>query len=171
LSDQPLLENESWAVVGEFPAYEVSSDGHIRREGRVLATNVNTNGYVMVQLWSNGKNRGRLVHRLVAAAFIGPRPPGHDVNHKDAVKTHNGKDNLEYLSRGDNNRHAYDHGLMPRGEQRSKKLTNSQVREMKQIYATAAGRRGIQKELAARFGVCRQSVAQIISGECWRHIA
>lgn len=47
------------------------------------------------------------VHRAVALAFI-PNPNNlSDVNHKDGNKANNKIENLEWLSRGDNHRHAY----------------------------------------------------------------
>lgn len=56
-----------------------------------------------------------------------------------------------------------------RGERVSTaKLTESQVREIRQTYAA---RLASQDELASRFDVSRRSIGFIISGKNWRHIA
>ena len=102
---------EGWAIVESHPAYEVSDQGHVRRGGRILKPQKVPGGYLAAQLWRGGRPSRRLIHRLVAAAFIGPCPPGREVNHKDGNKHHNAVANLEYLTRPDNMRHAYRTGL------------------------------------------------------------
>ena len=108
---------ESWKPVVGFEAlYSVSNIGRVRREMPAKGTRPgfilkpNSNGYYLrVRLSSNGDCRKYwLVHCLVAAAFIGPKPHRFDVNHKDGNKLNNVVENLEYLTRGDNMRHAYD---------------------------------------------------------------
>lgn len=42
------------------------------------------------------------IHTLVARAFIGPKPEGYVVNHKDNDGTNNNIDNLEYLTVAEN---------------------------------------------------------------------
>jgi hypothetical protein len=128
---QPL---ETWAIVEEWRAvvgfedlYEISDAGRVRRVGRaarkgngrgggarvgrVLTQHTRVAGYRSVQLWREGHYANRLVHCLVAEAFIGSRPTDHDVNHIDGIKGNNARSNLEYLTRAANNRHAYDTGL------------------------------------------------------------
>jgi len=52
-----------------------------------------------------------LVHRMVAITFI-PNPEElPQVNHKDGNKLNNEVNNLEWVSCGDNQRHAYNTGL------------------------------------------------------------
>lgn len=49
--------------------------------------------------WQVGtKGRAYPVHILVAYAFIGPRPEGYDVNHKDHNHDNNEIFNIEYLT-------------------------------------------------------------------------
>jgi hypothetical protein len=99
------------SVVGFEGLYEVSDQGQVRRAGRVLRDQHVPGGYRKVQLWKDGRPHNRLVHCLVAEAFLGPVPVGQEVNHRDGDKTHNAVSNLEYLTRSDNNRHAYRTGL------------------------------------------------------------
>lgn len=56
----------------------------------------------MVFLRKDGKNYGKLVHRLVAEAYI-PNPEGKEqVDHIDEIKTHNYVGNLQWATPGEN---------------------------------------------------------------------
>ena len=55
----------------------------------------------------------RLVHRLVAIAFIGLPDPGQQVNHIDGDKANNRSMNLEWMTAGENIRHAISLGNHP----------------------------------------------------------
>lgn len=88
--------------------YEVSSEGKVRnlKTGRILKPFYDTSGYAMVDLTSASndktKRTRKLVHRLVAQAFIPNLKNLSDVNHKDEIKTNNNLDNLEWISHRDN---------------------------------------------------------------------
>ena len=71
-------------------------------EDTILAQSVNGRGYQGVSICLDGKVRTRLVHQLVAEAFLGVRPAGADVCHYDDVKDNNRTDNLRYGSHSDN---------------------------------------------------------------------
>lgn len=120
--------SEEWRSVAGFEGlYEVSDQGNVRRSGkaaqhgngygggarlgRVLKPQVVNGGYLVVQLWQDGRPRTCLVHSLVAVAFLGSMPEGQEVNHKNGNKLDNTPGNLEYLTRSENNLHAYRTGL------------------------------------------------------------
>lgn len=67
-----------------------------------------------VGLWKDGKPKDWLVARLVAITFLG-KPKGNinTVNHINGDRMDNRIENLEWLTRGDNIRHAFNTGLMP----------------------------------------------------------
>lgn len=69
------------------------------------------NGYLSIAL-RNGETRKQYsVHRLIAKAFI-PNPKNKpDVNHKNGIKTDNRIENLEWMTRSENNKHSFDTGL------------------------------------------------------------
>ena len=102
---------EFWLDVKEDPRYEVSNLGNVRNKktGRYLTPNANReDGYYRVTI--NGKHK--YVHRLVADAFFdGDKHQKLDVNHIDGNKRNNTLPNLEYCTRKENIRHAFDTGL------------------------------------------------------------
>jgi hypothetical protein len=180
--------NETWhAIYGFEGLYEVSNLGRVRRVGkaarngkgrgggavigRVLTTNVTPHGYVHVQLYRDGKPENRQVHRLVAEAFIGPREPGLEPNHKDGDKTNNAPSNLEWLTRSDNMLHAYATGLrkpatVPSGENHhGVKLTDDQVRQIRQLFKP---RTYGAPRLAREFGVGHFTIYSVVKGRTRR---
>ena len=109
---------EEWKPCYNGP-YEASTKGRVRkvvsdRNGthyKILKPHQTEKGYVRVCCRINGKQRNQRVHRLVAAAFIGPCPTGEEINHKDGKKTNNDISNLQYVTPIENRRHAVRNGL------------------------------------------------------------
>jgi hypothetical protein len=88
-------------VVGMEGRYEVSNEGNVRsiRRGTILKGYIAEKGYVMVCLYPTPTKRvTRRVHVIVAAAFIGPRPPGLEIDHIDEDKQNNAVYNLRYVT-------------------------------------------------------------------------
>ncbi len=109
-----------------YSGYYITPDGqvwstHRRKVPRVLSQfNVNKkSGYKRVGGKFGNKNN-YLVHRLVAETFI-PNPHSFtEVNHINGDKTDNSVSNLEWISREDNAKHAWNVGLMTRNGLQSK---------------------------------------------------
>jgi hypothetical protein len=104
---------------------------------------------------------------LVAEAFLGPKPAGRTVNHKNGEKTDNRPENLEYVTRSENQHHAYETGLQGRGQKHGRaKLTNEQVREIRRRFDNGENRTRMGKE----FGVSQGLISQIGNRRIWKHI-
>lgn len=124
------MQQEIWKdVIGYEGLYQVSNFGKIKsldiyvnskngsrrlHKGKVLKNNISKNGYYSVILCKNGKHSKKLVHRLVADAFIENKLKKKQVNHIDGNKTNNTVNNLEWCTPYENMQHAYNTGLINR---------------------------------------------------------
>lgn len=130
-----------------------------------------TTGYLNVALQNKTLRKREKIHRLVAAAFIGP-PGKLDVNHIDGNKLNNRLENLEYVTRSENLKHAFRLGLATtpfgkRGEASMRAVLNDEaVLAMRERYAAGTSRR----ELATEFGVSYYTVWDITERRSWTHI-
>jgi hypothetical protein len=100
------------------------------------------------------------VHALVAEAFLGPRPIGHEVNHKNGIRTDASLSNLEYVTPSRNMSHAYEVGLQSR--LRKRKLTPETVREIRKLIGTMT-----LTDIGAKFGVSRNQISLIRDRKAW----
>lgn len=100
---------EVWVGIKDHPKYEASSFGRIRnvKTGRILKQFINDKGYFVLSL--DGKSQR--VHRLIADSFYDGRHDWLDVNHIDGNKQNNHISNLEFCTRSENIRHAFNNGL------------------------------------------------------------
>ena len=170
---------ERWLPVPDFEDdYEVSDHGRVRRSrgargvvaGRFLRPASSRGGYPQVVLYCDGHGKRGPVHRLVAAAFIGPAPtPRHQVNHKNGIKSDNRLANLEWVTCQENNRHAVLTGLNtlihpnPGERNGSARLTWVQVAEIRALRGQVGAR-----QIAKRYGVSRSAI-QFIHQDSNRH--
>ena len=172
---------EIWKTITEFPDYMISNLSRVKRiapgpgtrAGKILHPAFENHGYLVVRLCrSEGGNRvamRRYLHHLVAQAFIGPRPKGFCVNHKSGIKTDNSPRNLEYVTRAENGRHAFVHGLVAAppvlfGEKHpNSKVVDKDVREIR--FSSESYR-----ALAIKFGVSKTTVRCIKKRKTWIHI-
>lgn len=104
--------------------YEVSNLGRIRSvdrmtadgrrwRGKLIKQHLDGGKYLMFCASINGRKSNPCAHILVAKAFLGPRPSGKVINHKDGNNLHNTASNLEYVTKKGNSEHAVVMGLMP----------------------------------------------------------
>lgn len=123
-----------------------------------------TNGYMHVSLSEGNRTRKLLAHRIIWESVHGPIPPGLEVNHLNGVKDDNRIENLEVVTKGDNQRHAFATGL--REVTRCCKLSPDDVRGVLDRLSSGETHRSI----AAVFGVGEATISSIAVGRNWRHI-
>ena len=180
------MDNEIWKpVVGYEGAYEVSNLGRVRSitrirnaaygktavvQGTYLAIRQNTtNRYLLVRLNRDGGCRHKLVHRLVAEAFI-PNPLGlPQVNHKDENPHNNHVDNLEWCDQHYNN----NYGTARERAAKTRGYTVVQMdmagNEIARFYSAKEAARAIGKSQAAISRACVGIYKQAY-GFLWKYV-
>lgn len=147
--------DEIWRDISNFEGrYQVSNSGKVKSlerkvngklnskvtvKERYMKLQKNHKGYLAVILHKNRKAYHKMVHRLVADAFI-PNPDKKlQVNHINCNKKDNRVENLEWCTQEENMNHAKAHGLIKsdsilQKECRMRNIKNAQEAE-KRIVA------------------------------------
>ena len=163
-------------IPGYEGRYQASTDGQIRgcdrtytitpkggepykrtHKGKILQECVGSNGYMYVGLRETqmSKNATFLpVHHLIAETFLGERPAGMQICHKDGHKTNNSVDNLRYDCARENHLDVYRCGGS------YGKLTIGQVQDIKKRLKNGE----TQSSIARIFGISQTAVYYIDKG-------
>lgn len=165
------LPGEEWLPVPDFPKYQVSNFGRVKRffknaPPKIAKPQVNQNGYLVIGLYNLDKFKLCTVHRLVAHAFI-PNPEGKpQVNHIDGHKLNDFVGNLEWATSAENNQHAAATGLQKSGQDHhNAKLNNEQV-----LYIRNNPDHLMQKQLAEMFGLNCLAISNVQRGKTYRDV-
>ena len=152
---------EIWKdIAGYEGLYQVSNLGRVKSLSRrdrlnrviqekILKPRSNKDGYLIVDLYKEGKRKTYKVHRLVAQAFI-PNPDNKSqVNHRDEDKTNNKVENLEWMTCKENINYGTHNERMAKSQTNDKKRSkpiygiNVKTNEKIEFPSTAeAGRSG-----------------------------
>lgn len=169
---------EIWKdVLGFEGRFKISSHGNIisingKYKGeKTFNVHVDKLGYHFTTLRMSPLKRQVRVHQLVAEHFVF-KPDGLNhpcVNHKDGNKLNNHYLNLEWVSKKDNCAHAVETGLhsIKGAKHPNSKLTEAEVVEMRELYATYAIS---HSSLGILFGVTREQARDVINRKNWKHI-
>ena len=101
-----IYQVSNFGRVKRLPYVKYYKDGHRKRQfnERIFNMSADRDGYLHVELQGLG---GRLVHRLVATAFV-PNPENKPyVNHIDGNKQNNIPNNLEWVTSQENTQHFW----------------------------------------------------------------
>ncbi len=100
-------EHEIWKPMKEFPnLYKVSNLGKVASYRKQLSTSIINSGYARVTLKIKGKAIARLLHRIIAEAFIENPENKREVNHIDGNRLNNMLSNLEWVTSSENKQHS-----------------------------------------------------------------
>lgn len=102
---------EIWKPLKNFPSYNGSTEGRIMniKTQRIMKTFANSKGYVQVCLRKNNKQYTVRVAQVIAETFLGEHP-GLDVTYKNGDRSDICVDNLEWCTRQEVIRRAFDRG-------------------------------------------------------------
>ncbi len=179
-----IFMKEIWKpVVGFEGSYEVSDRGRVRSVNRIVLTtrgprscrgrllaayrNVHRGGYRYANLRSSGKQKMCRVACLVARTFIGSRPIGSEVCHKNGKAHDDRAANLRYGTKAENIRDKERHGTIYRGQRHpAAKLTAAQVRRIRRLHNEVP-----KVVLAQRYGVHVGHISNVQNNRRWNHHA
>ena len=174
------MEEFREVYVEKYGTVKVNRSGTcvIGKNGKPLSIHWrNDDGYVVVRFsyidrQNGGKRKrlNRLVHRLVATAFV-KNPHGYlEVNHIDGNKENNAADNLEWCTRQQNIKHAWETGLSKysnTGVNNGRHILNEEsALEIRKAYAQGETR----YSLAKRYGIGWTTVNHVVKGHTWSHV-
>lgn len=141
-----------------FDGYTVYSDGRIKsnKKRKVFLKGYDVGkGYDSVKI--NGKNFYR--HKVIAYCFLGDRPKGYTINHKDGNKLNNNVCNLEYILREENYKHALNNNLK---RNLGYYITEEDASELIEFYYNT---KTSLKEISKHYGFsCKGVISRLIKG-------
>ena len=163
------LPGEGWKDIAGFEGYQVSTFGRVKsfKGKKSCIRKPQLRGeYLSVALCLGGEKKRRLIHVLVAQAFI-PNPLNKpEVNHDDGHKLNCHISNLYWATTAENQQHAVKNGLAKSGEKHYK----AKIKDEKDIiYIRENPDNLTQEELAEMFGVDQTTISAIQLGKCYQN--
>ena len=154
---------EIWKhIEGYEGLYQVSNLGRVKRvaTGRVLKGYKDTCGYLLVSLYKNNIRCNKLIHRLVAQAFIPNHENKPEVNHIDEDKANNLYSNLEWSTRKENNNYGTRNERAGKAISKSNSIpiiaTNLKTGEFREFYGSC--------ECARQLGLNQAHITSVLKG-------
>jgi len=170
---------EEWRDVAfPFSRFQVSNYGRLRRSAAIVRSRYkpyallkghpNTLGRLQFHLRDDtGIMRMVLAHLLVASAFLSSKPTKlHEINHIDGNRQNNAADNLEWVTRSENMKHAFLIGLQcNKGEQHpSAKVTTADVMAIRSLPENQV------RAAAAHYNLHPDTMRRIWRRKDWAHL-
>jgi hypothetical protein len=159
---------EIWKDINDYESiYQINQKGDLKSLKRkttgtftsidkLIRKDLNKKGYYTYTLCKNGKSQRKLLHRLLAKAFI-PNPNNYPcVNHIDGNPLNNDLSNLEWCTYSYNTIHGYEKNgrLNP-----NRKLKESEVIEIKEKLKNPYW--GIVRDLSIEYNVSNWIISLI----------
>jgi hypothetical protein len=160
INSQPT--SELWKQIPEWPEYEVSSLGNVRRGLHAILTFC-VHGYPAFNVSDFTRRKSFRVHRVVALLFI--QQTGPVVRHLDGNKLNCCVSNLAWGTSKENEQDKVLHGTRMCGERHHQhRLTLDQVREIR-------ASRDLGVVLARKYGVTPTTICSIRRVRSWKEAA
>ena len=165
------MKSETWKEIKGYPGYEVSNLGNIRsyrnnRWGlsetpRLLSIYKGNRGYLTVSL---GRNNPKLIHKLVAEAFI-PNPNNYPiVLHNDSNRSNPRWDNLHWGTHSENTFQGVEEGTVDTAKARRARLEAC----VTYVFTSPSGETVIVKnlsEFARKHNLSTGNLSSVVQGK------
>jgi len=200
--DLENLENEIWKDIKEYDGdYQISNFARIKsfkryKNGKILLQYKDSDGYLVISLYKNGKGKPKLIHDLEFETFNNCKLKKDEcVHHLNENPSDNILDNFQLMTNSEHrslhmsgeNHPNFGKHLSEETKQlmREKKIgiysgeNNPQVKleewKVKAIYQISNSSiikqlKITQKEIAKMFGVHLSTISAIKTGKTWKHI-
>ena len=176
---------EIWKTIKDYEGYQISNFGNVKSlskkikckgsfrvtKEKILKLKKTKQGYVSVQL----KNKGThfLIHRIVALHFINNIENKPQVNHINGIKNDNRVENLEWCTRSENQKHAYENKLQIPSLHRRAYGENqglSKLKEKDVVFILKNYKKGMGIELSKVFNVSQTTILNIVNKKIWTNV-
>lgn len=177
-----ILCIEKWKPISGYEKfYKVSNFGRVKSlkriiklgQGRIrkmndkiLKLHMVPKGYLQVALFKYGEKKIFSVHRLVGTYFLENPYNKPEVNHKIGIKHDNRFLKLEWVTKSENEKDAYDKGLKTGNI--GEKCPTSILTEKNVLEILLSPLKN--EEIAKIYGTTRKNVWQIRTGKRWKHL-
>ena len=134
--------------------WEISNLGRVKKDDKIFIPRIDKSGYCNL-------GKGITVHRLVAEFFIPNSDLKSQVNHINGIKTDNRIENLEWVTRSENMKHAFKIGLCnTKGfNNPNSKLNEEKVNKIKILRSSGM----IYSKIAKEIGVSTMTVYNTVN--------
>ena len=150
---------EIWKDVEDYEGlYQVSNLGRVKSSytNRILKGRKHTHGYLMVNLYKNSNVSNKMIHRLVAQAFIPNSENKPQVNHVDEDKTNNVVSNIEWMTATENINHGTHNERMAKTKSIPIIAINIKTGESQEFYGT--------NECARQLDLNQGNITRVLKG-------
>lgn len=153
----------------DFDGYFIDKHGCVysNKSGRLkkLTPRKRYDSYYHVKLRRNNKDCMVLIHRALAATFLGGWKHKMEVNHIDGNRDNNSISNLEWVTRSENMKHKFTTGLDSNVGTRNPRciLGEEDVLEIRKSTLN-------RNELAKKYGVSWSAITSILKRKTWKHL-
>jgi hypothetical protein len=175
-----MNNKEKWINIIGYKDYYISNGGMVKSYKNnksiilKLIDNGKGKGYYRVCLYNRGIGKIHTVHRLVAKAYIPNLEKNPEVNHIDGNPKNNSVNNLEWVTRTGNMRHASRLGLLRfdhNGEKNTNhKLSKKIVMSIKIFHKYYTPPKGYWSYLSKILNVKKAAISKIIHGRTWNNV-
>lgn len=155
-----MHEELIWYTIPKFPVYEINEHLEVRhKEFKKIKKCHLCDGYWKMNISYLGKQYKPYLHQLVAWTFV-PNPENKpEIHHIDCNPLNNHWDNLQWVTRSEHKQISRENGQI------FHKLTAMDVVDIRNSYTPE-----LEKTLADRYGVLRQTIYRIAIGKAREYV-